>query len=196
MFFKKFPAILLFLLRHSFRKLEKAKDVLGRWGWLLFSITVFAANGGIVSAEVVLTATSMSNMPGEEVNVALFLKMEGEKIDELKIELAVPLGLEYMRAGLGISAELGGVKMEVQPASSMRTQVIQLKAGEASIPNGLVVSLDFIIEPDAPTGAIVRLEPKASAKFRGQEVATRSEAGQIEIIGTPPLIAACFFYMH
>ena len=153
MLFKKSPALLLFLLEYSFRELEKAKDMLGRWGWLLLSITVFAANGSIVSAEVVLTATSMSNMPGEEVNVALFLKMEGEKIDELKIELEVPLGLVYIRAGLGISAELGGVEMEVQPASSMRTQVIQLKAGEASIPNGLVVSLNIIIEPDAPTGA-------------------------------------------
>ena len=174
--------------------MKTAKHLRGAPKSILFAIIIVAANGGMALAEVVLTATSAGNMPGADVNVALLLKTEEKAIDELKIAVKIPPQLEYVKVSLGISSELAGVQMEVETGDSL---AIQLKGGGSGVPDGLVASLDFKIKTDAEIGTILKVEPKASAQsVQGEEVVVRAEAGEIEITAAPPLVSACFFYMH
>ncbi|MBI3939827.1 MAG: hypothetical protein HY315_03245 [Acidobacteria bacterium] len=149
---------------------------------------------GTTRAEVLLKWTGFVGVPGKEVNVTLSLeKMEGAGLATLKARIKLPPQLEFVRAKLGISAEMAGVKLKVEPRDPPE---IELEAGPSGIPEGVLASIDLKLKPDAKIGTAVKVEPEVTAKStQGQDTAVKSEVEEIQIVETEPVVS-CFFYMH
>ncbi len=142
-----------------------------------------------------VTLSDTLERPGEPVKLGLILGTNGTDLRTLRVRLMLPRGLEFVKASLGINAEIENVTLSTTVKGGVPE--LELVSGKAGIlPEGLLASLEVTIAKDAPkgdklkVGAVVTGTPKS-----GDPISIDAEGGEVLVVDEVPL-PTCFFYMH
>ncbi len=145
-------------------------------------------------AQPLITVSTAVEKPGETVKLSLILGSRGTELRTLKVVLTFPGGLEYVKASLGINAEIASVIMKTTGRNP--SPEFELTARDGVLPEGLLVSLDVEITKEAKVGDTLKVAAVATGTVpTGETIEVEREGGEVFVVEEVPVIA-CFFYMH
>jgi hypothetical protein len=183
--------------------------VAAQWG----GITVPAKAGSQPQATAETRPISVivgfdTNVPGRPVSVPLILDLpENARVGRIDAEIRFPVkSLEFQQARRALAAELAGAAVNAtatsdpsDPDHSILKITLTAPAGTV-LRNGIAANMDFRITDQATIGESVILRNSATAV--GADTTSQrlepveSQDGEVQIAAAPPVVTACFFYMH